>query len=165
MCSARRGINLGADAGANNPTGAVDEVAVDGGTMVWILFENREITAGCAVPGLAGRDRTIRHDLLADHQVGALLGKRDDNVHVVRRCLPEQRLIYLQRLLAANVSRRAAHLLGCGVGFGDLGPKRRNWALIEEARAVNKSAQRNVRSAPGIILAATVAIYAPKPTR
>jgi hypothetical protein len=34
----------------------------------------------------------------------------------------------------------------CGAGFGDLGPKRRNWALIEETRAVNNSAQRSVRS-------------------
>src|SRR4029453_3439425 len=110
MCSARRGINVGADAGTNDPARAVDEVAIYTGTMVRILFHNGEITAGCAVPGLAGRDRTIRHDLLADHQVGALLGKRDDNVNVVRRCLPEQGLIYLQRLLAADVSRRAAHL-------------------------------------------------------
>src|SRR5262249_50833860 len=39
-----------------------------------------------------------------------------------------------------------------GVGRGDLGPKRRNWALIDEAKAVNKSAQRSVRSAFGIII-------------
>jgi hypothetical protein len=57
-------------------------------------------------------------------------------------------------------------IFGCGVGFGDLGPKRRNWALIEEARAVNKSAQTSVRNAPGLkLLAATVATYAAKPTR
>ena len=87
MCSAGRGIDLGADAGANSPTGAVDEVAIDAGTMVRILFENGEITAGCAVPGLAGRDRTVGHDLLADHQIGALLGKGDNNVDVVRRRL------------------------------------------------------------------------------
>ena len=100
MCSARRGINLGADAGANSPTGAVNEVAIDAGTMVRILFHNGEITAGCAVPGLAGRDRTVGHDLLADHQIGALLGKRNNNVDVVRRRLSKQRLIYLQRCLA-----------------------------------------------------------------
>ena len=40
---------------------------------------------------------------------------------------------------------------GGGVGLGDLGPKRRNWALIDEARAVNKSVQRSVRSVLGII--------------
>jgi len=67
MCSAGGGIDVGADAGANNPTGTVDEVAVDAGTMVRVLFENGEMTAGCAVPGLAGRDGTIGHDLLADH--------------------------------------------------------------------------------------------------
>jgi len=104
MCSAGSGIDLGADAGANNPTGAVDEVAVDAGTMVRILFENGKMTGGCAVSGFAGRDRTIGCDLLADHQIGALLGKRDANAHVVRRCLFEHRLIYLQRFLAANVS-------------------------------------------------------------
>ena len=38
----------------------------------------------------------------------------------------------------------------CGVGLGDLGPKRRNWALIDETTAVNKSAQRSVRSVLGI---------------
>src|SRR5580765_765836 len=111
MCSAGRGINLGADASANSPAGAVDEVAIDTGTMVRIFFHNGEITAGCAVPGLAGRDRTVGHDLLADHQIGALLGKGNNNVHVVRRRLPKQRLIYLQWWLAANVSRRFAHLL------------------------------------------------------
>src|SRR4029453_17125723 len=79
--------------------------------MVRILFHNGEITAGCAVPGLAGRDRTIGHDLLANHQIGALLGKGNNNVHVVRGRLLKQRLIYLQRCLAANVSRRFAHLL------------------------------------------------------
>ena len=110
MCSARRGIDPGADAGANNPTRAVDEVAIDTGTMVRILFPNGEITAGRAVSGLAGRDRTVGHDLLADHQVGALLGKGNNNVNVVRRRLFKQRLIYLQRFLAANVSRRFAHL-------------------------------------------------------
>ena len=87
MCSARRGIDLRADAGANNPTGAVDEVTIDTRTMLPIFFENREITAGCAVPGLAGRDRAIGHDSLADHQVGALLCKGDNNVHVVWRRL------------------------------------------------------------------------------
>ena len=39
---------------------------------------------------------------------------------------------------------------GCGVGLGDLGPKRRNCALIDDARAVNKTAQRSVRSVLGI---------------
>lgn len=67
MCSAWRRINLGADAGANNSTGAVDEVAVDAGTMVGVLLENGEITAGCSVAGLTGRDRTVGHDLLPDH--------------------------------------------------------------------------------------------------
>ena len=110
MCSAGRGIDLGADAGANNPTGAVDEVAIKAGTMVWILFHHGEITPWCAVPGLTGRDRTIGCDLLTYHQIGALFGKRDANVHVVRRCLSKHRLIYLQRFLAANVSRRFAHL-------------------------------------------------------
>jgi len=95
MCSARRGINLGADASANNPTGAIDEVAVDAGTMVRIFFENGEITAGCAVSSLARGDRTIGHDLLANHQIRALLRKGDNNVDVVRRRLPKQRLIYL----------------------------------------------------------------------
>jgi len=83
MCSARCGIGLSADACANNPTRSIDEVTIDAGTMVRILFHNGEITAGCAVPGLAGRDRTIGHDFLADHQIGALLGKRDNNVDVV----------------------------------------------------------------------------------
>ena len=110
VCPARCGINLGADACANSPARAVDEVAIDAGTMVRILFENGEITTGCAVPGLAGRDRTIGHDLLADHQIGALLGKGDNNVDVVRRRLSKQRLIYLQRFLAADVCGRAAHL-------------------------------------------------------
>ena len=111
MCSARRGINLGADAGANSPAVAVDEVAIDAGTMVRILFENGEITAGCGVPGLAGRDRTVGPDLLSDHSIRALLGKGNNNVDVVRRRLSKQRLIHLQRLLAANVCGRASHLL------------------------------------------------------
>ena len=111
MCPARRGINLGADARANSPTGAVDEVAIYAGTMIRIFFHYGEITAGCAVPGLAGRDRTVGHDLLADHQIGALLGKGNNNVDVVRCRLSEQRLIYLQRCLGANVRRRFAHLL------------------------------------------------------
>ena len=111
MCSARRGINLGADAGANGPPGAVDEVAIDAGTMVRIFFENGEMPGGRGVPGFAGRDRTVGHDLLADHQIGALLGNGDNNVHVVRRRLFKQRLIHLQRLLAANICGRAAHLL------------------------------------------------------
>src|SRR5215471_1143915 len=110
MCSAGGGIDLGADAGTDNPTGSVDEVAIEAGTMVGIFFENGEMTAGRAVPGLAGRNRTIGHDFLADHQIGALLGKGDNNVHVVRGRLLEQRLIYLQRFLAANVSRCFAHL-------------------------------------------------------
>src|ERR1043166_4616570 len=41
---------------------------------------------------------------------------------------------------------------GWGVGLCDLGPKRRNGALMEEERAVNRSAIRNVRSALGIII-------------
>jgi len=111
MGSARRGINLGADAGANSSAVAVDEVAIDAGTVVGILFENGEITAGCGVPGLAGRDRTVGYDLLADHQIGALLRKGNNNVDVVRRRLSKQRLIYRQRGLPANVRGRAAHLL------------------------------------------------------
>ena len=95
MCSAGRGIDPRADAGANNPTGAVDEVAIEAGTMVRILFHHGEITPGCAVPGLTGRDRTIGCDFVADHQVGALLRERDANAHVVRSGLPEHRLIYL----------------------------------------------------------------------
>ena len=110
MCSAGRGIDLGADAGANNPTRSIDEVAIDAGTMVRILFENGKITAGCAVPGLAGRNRTIGHDFLADHQIGALLGKGNNNVDVVRGRLLKQRLIYLQRFLPTDVSRCFAHL-------------------------------------------------------
>ena len=104
MCSAGSGIALGADAGANNPTGAVDEVAIDAGTMIRIFFKNGEMTLRCAVPSFAGRDRTIGHDLLADHQIGALLGKGNNNVDVVRRCLLKQRLIHFQRWLAADVS-------------------------------------------------------------
>ena len=104
MCSTGGGIDLGADAGANDSTGAVNEVAINAGTMVRILFENGEIPARCAVPGLAGRNGTVGHDLLADHQIGALLWKRDDNAYVVWRRLPKQRLIYLQRWLPANVS-------------------------------------------------------------
>src|SRR5947207_15256330 len=102
MCSAGLGIDLGADAGANNPTRSIDEVAIDAGTMVRILFENGEMTAGCAVPGFTGRDWTIGHDFLADHQIGALLGNRDNNVNVVRSRLLKQRLIYLQRLLPTD---------------------------------------------------------------
>ena len=110
MRTARRGINFGAYARTNNPTVAVDEVAIDTRPMVGIFFHDGEITAGCGVPGLAGRDRAIGHDLLADHQIGALLGKRNNNVHVVRRGLSEQRLIYLQRFLTVNVRGRASHL-------------------------------------------------------
>ena len=73
MGSAGGGIGLGADSGANNPTRTVNEVAINAGTMVWILFENGEMTGGRAVPGLAGRDWTVGHDLLAYHQIGALL--------------------------------------------------------------------------------------------
>ena len=104
MCSTGSGIDLGADAGANDSTGAVNEIAINAGTMVRVLFENGEIPARRAVPGLARRNGTVGHDLLADHQIGALLGKRDDNVDVVWRRLPKQRLIYLQWWLPANVS-------------------------------------------------------------
>ena len=83
MCSAGGGIDLGADAGTDNPTGSVDEVAIEAGTMVGIFFENGEMTAGCAVAFLAGRDWTIGCELVADHQIGALPGKRDANAHVV----------------------------------------------------------------------------------
>jgi len=110
MCSTGRGINLSADAGANSPARAVDEVAIDAGTMVRILFHNGEITAGRAMPGLAGRDRTVGDNLFADHQISALLGKRNNNMDVVRRSLSKQRLIYLQRFLTVNVCGRAAHL-------------------------------------------------------
>src|SRR6266545_4397206 len=111
MCSAGGGIDPSADPCANNTTGAVDEVAIKTGTMVWILFHHGEITPGCAVPGLTGRDRTIGCDFVADHQIGALLRERDANAHVVRRRLFEHRLIYLQWFLTADVSRRFAHLL------------------------------------------------------
>src|SRR5215468_425505 len=109
MCSAGCGISLRADAGANNPTGPVNEIPIDARTMVRILFQNGEMTLGCAVPSFAGRDWTISCDLVADHQVGALPGNRNANVHVVWRRLFEYRLIYLQRRLGANVSGRAAH--------------------------------------------------------
>ena len=116
MCSAGSGIGLGADAGANNPARAVDEIAINARTMIRIFFENGEMTSGCAVSGLAGRDRTVSRDFLANHQIGALPGNRNANVHIVRRCLFEHGLIYLQRGLAANVGGRAAHLsrLRCG---------------------------------------------------
>ena len=87
MCSAWRRINLGANAGANHPAGAVDEIAIDAGMMVGILLENGEITARCSVAGLAGRDRAVGHDLLPDHQIGALLRKRNNNVHIIWRRL------------------------------------------------------------------------------
>ena len=67
MRSARRGINLGADARTDNPTVAVDEIAIDAGTMVGIFFHDGETTAGRGVSGFAGRDRAIGHNLLADH--------------------------------------------------------------------------------------------------
>src|SRR4051794_18221690 len=116
MCSARRGINLCANPGANNSTVAVDEVAIDAGMMVGILLENGETTARCSVAGLAGRDRAVGHDLLPNHQIGALLEERNNNMHIIWRCLFQQRLVYLQRFLAINVCRRAAHLarLWCG---------------------------------------------------
>src|SRR3954469_11653072 len=116
LCSARRGINLCANPGANNSTVAVDEVAIDAGMMVGILLENGEITARRSVAGLAGRDRAVGHNLLPDHQIGALLRKRNNNVHVIWRRLFQQRLVYLQRLLSTDVCRRAAHLarLWCG---------------------------------------------------
>ena len=95
MRPAGRGIDLGADAGANNPTRTVNEVTVDARPMVRILFENGEVTARRAVPGLAGRDRTIGCDFLADHQIRALLWKRHNDVHVVGSRLFKQRLIYL----------------------------------------------------------------------
>ena len=46
----------------------------------------------------------------------------------------------------------APRIFGNGVGLGDLGPKRRNCALIDDARAVKRSVLRNIRSALGIII-------------
>jgi hypothetical protein len=47
---------------------------------------------------------------------------------------------------ACLLIRADAFRIGCGVGLGCLGPKSRNWALIEQVKTVSKNAQTSIRT-------------------
>lgn len=61
------------NAAAHRAAAGVFVVAVEAGVMVFIFFQDREFTRWAFMPPFAGRDRTVYCDLIACHQVGALL--------------------------------------------------------------------------------------------
>ena len=87
--STRRGIASRTDAGTYCAAGTVNEIAVETGVMIGVLFHHIKVSSRCFVSPSAGGDRTICHDLVPDHKVSPLLWNRDDDVRIVRRCLFE----------------------------------------------------------------------------
>ena len=61
--------------------------------MIGILFENSEMTGGRAMTAFAGRYRTVDHDLLANHEIGALFGIETTMWTLLGVSFPEERLI------------------------------------------------------------------------
>src|SRR5438477_2775769 len=80
MRSARRRIDVSANAAAHDPAAAVDEIAVKAGVMVRILFHDAKVSAWRFVSAFAGRNRSVGDNLLADHQISALFGNGHDDM-------------------------------------------------------------------------------------
>ena len=94
MRSAGRGIDSRADTRAHDAAPAIDKIAIDTGMMIRVFFQNAQVAFWGAMTAFARRNWLVGHDVLADHEIGALLGKRDDNVCVVARRLFQQALIH-----------------------------------------------------------------------
>src|SRR5947209_8732946 len=67
--SARRRIDVSANAAAHDPAAAVDEIAVKAGVVVRILFHDAKMSAWRFMSTFAGRNRPVGDNLLADHQI------------------------------------------------------------------------------------------------
>src|SRR5205807_4912925 len=74
MGSARRRIDVSANAAAHDTAAAVDEIAVKARVMARILFHDAKVSAWRFVSAFAGRNRPVGDNLLADHQISTLLG-------------------------------------------------------------------------------------------
>ena len=65
MRSAGRGIDTCAHSRAHDSPRTVAKITVERGMMIRILFQNSEMAGRRTVAVLAGRNRTVDHDLLA----------------------------------------------------------------------------------------------------
>ena len=109
MRSAWRRIDMGTHTRAHDTARAVNEVAVKTRMVVRVFLHHVEMSARRLVSALAGRNRSVRHDLLAEHQVSALFRNGNHDVGVVRRRLGQQALIHVQRWLLLNQFVRLFH--------------------------------------------------------
>src|SRR5439155_12998672 len=107
--AARSRIDPGTDSSAYYAARRVHKFAVQIGMVIRVFLKHVQMPCWRLVSAFAGRDWTIGHDLVVDHQVSALLWNRDDDVYIVRRRLFKYRLIHLQRRLPADKLRRFAH--------------------------------------------------------
>src|SRR5437764_13105928 len=109
MGSAWRRIDVSANSRADDSAPAVDEIAVKTGVMIGILFHHAKMSSWGLVSAFPGRNRSVRHNLLANHQIGALFGNRHHDVGTFRRRLGEELLIHLQWSLLRNHLARFLH--------------------------------------------------------
>ena len=90
MRSAGRRIAARTDPGTYCAAGAVNEITVKTGMMIWVLFHHIEMSSRCFVSAPARRNWAIGHDLVPDHKISTLLRDRDNDVRIVLRRLFEQ---------------------------------------------------------------------------
>src|SRR5207244_553109 len=88
--SARRRIDVSANAGAHDTAATVDEIAVETGMVVRVFFHDTEMSAWRFMSALARRNRSVGDNLFTDHQVSALFGNGNNDVGGVRGSLSEQ---------------------------------------------------------------------------
>ena len=67
MGAARRGIDPGADAAADDASLGIDIITVDARPVVLVLLEDGEAAGGRTVATLSGLDRTVDSNFVAGH--------------------------------------------------------------------------------------------------
>ena len=76
-------VHFHGDAGADDASAFIEEVAVGGGAVVFVFFGDGETAGGRHACGFAAGDGGVYVNLLAGHEVGALFGEGDDDAGVV----------------------------------------------------------------------------------
>ncbi len=85
--AARSRIDPGANSSTYHAARRVHKIAIQIRMVIRVFLKHVQVARRRLVSASAGRDWTIGHDLVVDHEVSALLRNRDDDVCIVRRRL------------------------------------------------------------------------------
>jgi len=111
---ARRRIDSAADAPPHHAPGRIDEITINGGAVILVLFQDMETAGGRRASAFAGGNGRVDRDFVSKHEIGTLFRDRNYDMRIVRCDLVEQTGANVDWVLALDQVAGGLHRTGRG---------------------------------------------------